>query len=53
MFKRFHMISEALSGTGAPIPGNPGRLRRRRWRIRFEASREHISGTIFSSAEEA
>ena len=46
------MVSEVLSGPGAPIPGNPGRLRSQRWRILFEASREHISGAIFSNAEE-
>ena len=50
VFKRFHLVSEALSGTGAPMRSEPGRLRRRRWRILFEASRGLISAAIFSNA---
>ncbi len=44
------MVSEALSGIGAPTQGNLGRLQRRRWRIRFEASKGFISGANISNA---
>ena len=53
VFRRFHMVSGALSGTGAPIRGNRGRLRRRRWRTPLEVLTGLISGAIFLNADEA